>query len=370
MTKRVVALLVCLTAVASAQTTTRRATNLAALLAHPTFYHQRPILVVGTVATQEATGLTVASDGITMKLVSKGPAPDGLDEVRGEFLDLGRMNADDPRLREFDLKRLFNIDPEGPWPKAGEITAIVASSVTSAQPPAAPSIRNIVLHPSRYADQQVTLVGQFSGRNLLGDIADAPAVSRYDFVLRSADAAIWVTNIRPRGRDFELSLDTRLDTGRWVEVAGTLRQGRGLQWLDATANSLKVTTPPKETPLDTRVEVPAAPPPEVVFSAPTSDETDVLTTSSVRIQFSRDIDAATFRTRVVVKYAPAAGATGPTPDPVFTTQYLPGTRVLEIKFREPLERFRTVLVQLPDTILGSDKQPLRPWELKFETGAN
>ena len=48
------------------------------------------------------------------------------------------------------------------------------------------------------------MVGQFGGRNLLGDLPDSPGQSRWDFVLRSADAAIWVTNLRPRGKDFEL----------------------------------------------------------------------------------------------------------------------------------------------------------------------
>ena len=39
-----------------------------------------------------------------------------------------------------------------------------------------------------------------------------------------------------------------------------------------------------------RFRVPAGPPPEVIFSAPTDDETDVATTTAVRIQFSRDLD--------------------------------------------------------------------------------
>jgi len=43
-----------------------------------------------------------------------------------------------------------------------------------------------------------------------------------------------VTNLRPRGKDFELALDARIDTGRWLEVQGTLQQGRGLQWLNAS----------------------------------------------------------------------------------------------------------------------------------------
>ena len=71
------------------------------------------------------------------------------------------------------------------------ITPLLAASM--------PSVRAIVLFPSRYLDQKVTVTGQFGARNLVGDLPDAPGKSRYDFVLRSADAAVWVTNLRPRG---------------------------------------------------------------------------------------------------------------------------------------------------------------------------
>ena len=96
-------------------------------------------------------------------------------------------------------------------------------------PPAA-TIRSIVLNPARYLDQKVAITGQYSGRNLLGDMPDAPAKSRYDFALRSADAALWIVNMRPKmkdanGKDIELGLDARIDTGRWLtsrhDPAGT-----------------------------------------------------------------------------------------------------------------------------------------------------
>src|SRR4029077_7692447 len=153
------------------------------------------------------------------------------------FWDLGRLGADNPRLAGYDLKATFKIDPEGAWPRPGQVTAIIASSVAAAEPAAAPSIRNIVLYPSRYLDQRITVVGQFGGRNLLGDLPDAPGQSRYDFVLRSADAALWVTNLRPRGKDFELALDARIDTGRWLEVTGKLPQNAGPLGVDRQAAS-------------------------------------------------------------------------------------------------------------------------------------
>jgi hypothetical protein len=362
--KRLLPLLLLVTATLSAQGgMTRRATNPAALLAHASYYHTRPVVVVGELKLLDTGELRLTSDGTSIRLVYQGNTPDGVAEVRGEFWDLGKFSAGDPRLVGYDVKRTFGIDPEGAWPRAGQVTALIASAIAPAVPASAPSIRNIVLYPARYLDQKVTVIGQFGGRNLLGDLPDAPAQSRWDFVLRSADAAIWVTNLRPRGKDFELSLDTRIDTGRWLEVSGTLQEGRGLQWLNAEAGTIKITQAPKDLPEQPVIRVAAAPPPDVVFSAPIGDETDVAPTSSIRIQFSRDMDPSTFRGHIRVNYANDTA-----PPVAFTTSYLPGTRVLEIKFTTPLERFSRVIVSLEEGILGSDKQPLAPWTLKFETG--
>ena len=356
----------------AAQPVTRRATNIAALLAYPGFFHQRSVVLVGKVATRDDGEVRVSDDAGSVRIVAKNGAPDGLDEIRGEFWDLGRMKADEPRLTNVDLRATFHMDPEAPWPKSGEVLAIMATAVTAASPPVAPTIRSIVLNPSRYLDEKVTISGQYAGRNLLGDLPDAPARSRYDFVLRGAEAAIWVINMRPKTKDFELALDSRIDTGRWLQVTGTVRHGRGLQWVDAEAGTLSAAKRPVETAdTDPPVRVPAAPPPEVVFSAPTQDETDVLQTTTVRLQFSRDVDPATLKGRIRVSYlASEARDRGEpvTPTAEFTTQYNGAGRVLEIRFARPLERFRTLKVELLDGILGTDQQPLTPWTLTFAVG--
>lgn len=354
-----------------AQPTTRRATNIAALVSYAGYFHLRPIVVIGKVTTEQNGAIRVADDEGGIRLVVKGSAPDGVDEVRGEFWDLGRLKPDEPRLASYDLKRTFNVDPEGAWPRPGEVTAIMATAVAPAQPPAAPSIRTIVLYPARYLDQKVTITGQFGGRNLFGDLPDAPAKSRYDFVLRAADAAIWVSGAQPKGKGFNLSLDARLDTGRWLEVMGTVRHGRGLQWIEAAADSLQLGKPPTETTVESEpIRVPAGPPPEVVFSAPTEAETEVSTTTTVRIQFSRDIDPATFKGHIRARYAEQGGGEPPPPPVDVTTQYNGANRVLELRFPKPLERFRTLIVELTEGILGTDQQPLKPWQLKFELGGS
>jgi hypothetical protein len=243
----------------------------------------------------------------------------------------------------------------------------------------APSIRAIVLNPSRYLEQKVTITGQFSGRNLLGDLPDAPARSRYDFVLRSADAAIWVANMRPRlkdasGREFDFALDSRIDSSRWLTLRGTIQQARGLQWLDAEAGSLSLAKPPTVTTNEEeQVRVPAAPPPDVIFSAPTEDESDVSMSTTVRVQFSRDIDPSTLKGHIRVRYLDSQTVERGepvTPTADFTFQYSGPSRVLELRFAKPLERFRTVKVDLLEGILGTDGQALKPWTLTFALGGS
>jgi hypothetical protein len=367
--------------VVSAQPVTRRAANLAALLAYPGYYHGRPVVVVGKVALEQ-DGIKVSDDTASIRLVFKGNAPDGIDEIRGEFWDIGRMKPDEPKLSGYDLRATFHFDPDGPWPRPGEVLAIVATAVTPAAPPApaaTPPIRAVVLNPARYLEQKVTITGQYSGRNLLGDLPDAPNKSRYDFVLRSADAAIWVSNMRPKirdtnGKEFELALDSRIDSSRWLQVKGTIRQARGLLWLDAEAGSLTLAKPPAADPVateDETVRVPAAPPPAVVFSAPTEDETDVSLTTSVRIQFTRDLDRTTLRGHIRARYLESQSTERgepTTPPAEFTFQYNGANRVLELKFTKPLERFRTLKVELLEGILGTDGQPLKPWTLTFALG--
>lgn len=351
------------------QPATRRTTNLASILNYPAFFQLRPVVLVGTMKTDDRGVKQLADEAGSINVVFKGSVPDGLAEVRGEVWDLGRMNADDPRLAGIDLRSTFQVDPDGPWPRPGQVLAVVANGVTPVTTPNTPSIRNMVLYPARYRDQKVTLVGQFAGRNLLGDLPDAPARSRYDFVLRSADSAIWVSNLRPRGKDFELALDARIDTGRWLEVTGILQQGRGLQWIEGEVGSLKLAKAPDAEPIEIPVRVAAAPPPEVIFSAPTEGETDVEPGRSLRIQFSRDIAPGSLKGRVRVEYAPAGvGNAVPVAISEFTTEYRGAARVLEVRFAKPLESFRTVRVTFSEGVQGTDQQPLKPWVLTFQVG--
>jgi len=242
----------------------------------------------------------------------------------------------------------------------------MTSAVPSPSPPA-PTVRSIAMEPDRYVGQIVSVTGRFRGRNLFGDLPDAPTSDRWQFVLQVADAAVWVTGRRPRGRGFDLDVNARVDTNTWVEVTGLVQEGRGLVWLEARRIELGSAPAPTET-ADTLP--PPAPPqriePQVLFSAPTTDETDVPPATRVRIQFSRDMDPASFRGHVRVSYDGAAEGLAPI-QPTLT--YNEGTRVLDIKFAQPLAPLRVVKVELVEGLQSRDKVPLKPWSVMFTTGS-
>jgi hypothetical protein len=243
--------------------------------------------------------------------------------------------------------------------------------VASATPPASPpTLRSVALEPARYADQRVTVTGQFRGRNLYGDLPQAPGVSQWDFVLRSADAALWVTGTRPRGKDFNLSVGARVDTGRWLEVRGIVKLGRGLVWLDDV--QITLSRPPADT---AQAEVPARPPvgpaPEVIFTDPLEGEPDVSLTKVIRIQFSRDMNPETFKGRIRYSYLaqePAERGESELPPLNGTLRYEPATRSLQLRFADPFARFRTLKIELLEGITAADGAPLKPWTFTFVLG--
>jgi hypothetical protein len=345
-----------------------------ALLAYPLFFHTQAVRVRGELRV-EGGRVRLAAGEHALTLTGQAVAGEGdrgrQVEVLGTFLDVGRLAEGDPRLRHVDVASLWEDRGVRPWPRPGELLLFHAESVGDAEPFPAPTIRALALAPERYVDQHVTVVGRFRGRNLFAEQPTAPGRSRWDFVIQSADATVWVTGMRPRGRGFSLNVDARVDTNEWLEVAGTVNRERGLVFLEANAIRL-AKAPVSPPPAEPVIRLPTqGPRPEAIFSAPTADEVDVALDTSVRIQFSRDLNPASIKGQVRVEYlgAPLREAGGPQPPSIpFTIKYDAGLRMLEIVFEEPLERFRTVRVDLGEGILASDGAPLVPWTLTFSLG--
>ena len=345
----------------AAQGATRRLTTIEALRQFPGFYHLQSVLLRGEFADDGQRLLLRADEQQIRVMLAEGVgSATGPVEVRGQMIDIGKLDPGDPRAGGFTEER----DAER-WPRPGEELVVRVTDVRGADSTASPSVRSVSLEPWRYQGQRVTVVGNFRGRNLFGDLPGAPAKSRYDFVIRGSEGAIWVTGQRPRGKGFDLDVDRRFDTDRWLEVTGTIVQEGGLVLLEA-AQLAAATAPAAEAP---EPDVPAPPPPpiEVVFSSPTADEIEVKPTSVVRIQFSRGLDPASVAGAFRVAYVgvPADGATSVPP---FDTAYEAANRAVTLRFKEPLERFRTVRIEVLDTLKAFDGAPTKPWTLTFSVG--
>lgn len=360
--------------VVSGQGPTRRATTLEAIRQYPVFFHLQPILVRAELRVEERRATLISGDSRAIAVVAPGVGGgSGEQEVRGEVWDLGRMEPTDPRLVGKDLRSVLGIDPSAPWPRPGEVIVVNVRDAEPAQPLTAPSVRNLALAPERYVGQEVTVQGQFRGRNLFADLPQAPpgGDGRSEFVIRSAGGAVWVTGKRPRGRGFAFDVNSRLDTQRWLEVQGTVRTGNGLVWIEA--KELAETSPQAEAPPETVRHEPVQIPPEVLFSAPTDGEIDVSQTTNVRIQFSRDLDPKTLSNGIRIGYLAAESAERGEPQPPAISpafEYNRAQRVLEITFAAPIERFRTVRIELTDAVKGTDGSSLKPYTLTFTVGGS
>jgi hypothetical protein len=347
----------------TSQGAARRLTTVASLHEYSSYFHLQNVLVHGefmesgarTVLRGGEQDMTVQLDGVT--------TVSGLVEVRGQSLDIGRFEPGDARLITYGLAREAE-----QWPRPGEELVLVVTDVTDTLFATTPSVRGLATQPWRFEGQEVTVVGQFRGRNLFADLPSAPGKSRYDFVLRSADAAVWVTDLRPKGKDFDLSVDARVDTGQWLQVTGAVTQNRGLVTIAGTAVAA-ANAPEAPTTVNETVE-PAAPlaPAEVVFSSPYDGEIDIPGNGLVRIQFSRGLDADTIAGQIFISYVDSLSPGAPAPAPLeFQHTYDAGIRAVEITFAQPPDRFRAVRVELLEGLRAFDGAPVSPWTLTFTT---
>jgi hypothetical protein len=350
------------------QTSARIATTVDALTTSPVFFHGKQVVVRrGIVEEGRLWRLSDTSKPIYVFWKDR-PSLASDSEIRGEFWDLGRLQRDDPRFSGVDLNDVVQVAWRGEWPPRDRVFVLLGATAAESPLPTDPTLRAVAIAPERYADRSVTIVGRFRGANLFGDLPQPVGKSRWDFVLQSADGAVWVTGLRPRGKGFDLDTGARVDTGRWLQVTGTLRHDGALTWVEGS--TIASVSAPAETPIEITVpQTPREVPPTIVFTAPIPGEIDVDRTSPVRIQFSRDMDPRTFRDHIRVSYTGTAPAGAPAAPPPFTARYNEGSHSIELKFNDTLDRFRNVKIELTEGILSNiDNQPLAPWSLTFTTG--
>src|SRR5690606_11462892 len=114
-------------AAASAQPPTRLATTAEALIASAGFFQGRTVVVQQKLITEgEFTRLAEASKPIYVFFREQPSDDEG--EVRGEFWDLGRIDAADSRFAGYDLTHLVERVNRGQWPVRDQIYIIVRAS--------------------------------------------------------------------------------------------------------------------------------------------------------------------------------------------------------------------------------------------------
>ena len=352
-------------AVPAAQPLRYMPTTLAALAAYPSFFHRQPVVVRATPEGDLRDVFVSDGERRLRALYVAPPVADERDvlEIEGTFWDVGRLQPDDPRVADHGIAAMSERLLGKPWPSSGELRLLIADDTERADAPDGATIRTISLEPARYRDRTVTVTGRFRARNLFGDLPEAPGNTRDDFVLRSGDAAIWIVGMEPKGDGFDFDVMARVDTNRWLQVTGVVGGGNHLATIEA--GSLAMVDRP--TPVADRREAPRPEqrlPSEVIFSAPTQDDTGVAVDALVRFQFSRDMNPDSFAGNVRAAYAGTDGGLD------LTAEYRPRNRVLNVRFTEPLLPYRPVAVTLGDGIEALDGAALIPYTLRFATGGS
>ena len=183
-------------ATAVPQPAMRIATTAEALIGSALFYHGKLVVVQHAVAHDQSLPRLAGTAKPIYVLWKERPNTD-VGEIRGEFWDLGRIEAGDSRFAGYDLLQIVESTLQGRWPSRDQVFVLVGATLTPASPPSSPTLRAIALTPDNYEGREVRVIGRFKGRNLYGELPQALGKGKWDFVLQSADGALWVTGIRP-----------------------------------------------------------------------------------------------------------------------------------------------------------------------------
>ena len=234
----------------------------------------------------------------------------------------------------------------------------------SRRPSAQVTLEELVTRPGKLDGKIVTVKGQFRGGNLFGDLPSASRQRSVDWVIKDDLFAAWVTGKKPKGPGFEFDRELKRDTGKWLQVTGRVTTEKGVVTIEATDISI-AKAPAVDTaagPSPAAAPPPPPPPrpkrpPVVVFSLPIDGEREVPPASVFQVQFSKDMDEASFKDRVLLRYAGRPQPGDRELDAV-RVSYDEGLRTLHIDPGDLLRPGRVVEVLLLPGIIDIDGLPL------------
>jgi hypothetical protein len=166
------------------------------------------------------------------------------------------------------------------------------------------TLEQLVTRPGSADRKTVKIVGKFRGKNLFGDLPAKSEQNSSDWVIKDDVFAVWITGKKPKGQGWDLDSSLKRDTGHWIEVVGKPETRNGVTYIHAL--QVELTSAPRPV-ADAAPPPPPKPrppkPPVVVFALPLDGEADLPPDSRFVVQFSKDMDEATFQGRVVLRYA-------------------------------------------------------------------
>ncbi len=223
------------------------------------------------------------------------------------------------------------------------------------------TLEDLVTKPERYDGKTVNVRGVFRGENLFGDLPSSSRERSSDWVIRDDLFAVWVTGKKPKGSGWSLDASLKRDTGKWLQVMGRVRVRKGVVTLEAL--DVILSKPPDLRVAEVKAEPTPPPPPRpkrapvVAFSLPLDGEREVPPDSVFLVQFSRDMDEASLRDRVLIRYAGRPQPGDNSLDAV-RFSYDGGLRTLRIDPGDLLRPGRVVEVVLLPGIVDIDGAPL------------
>jgi hypothetical protein len=196
------------------------------------------------------------------------------------------------------------------WPQVS-ITSFRVSDATPSRPgrkgewPLV-SLDALVTTAGKRDGQTVRVLGRFRGHNLFRDLPAGSRRGRRDWVIKDELHAVWVLDKPAKGKGWSLDGSEKSEAPRWVEVVGRPETVRGVTYLHAqkvnlaTAPALQSAAP---APTPEGRPPPAPVPPRLIFAMPLDGDEGVVPETRFVLQFSKDMQAASFAGRVQLRYA-------------------------------------------------------------------
>ncbi len=377
------------------------------LLMTPTRYDGQTVMIKGDLRSgntiDEQQNIFRLRGKMSVREVRVGQARSSMDQLRylvgqevevtGIFWDLANqcyesamagVQCYDHRIREFgavtqeferEEYRYFigviaaNPVDDVPLPEEPEIKEAEEPEDLDIEPGELIDLRDLIENPEPYLDIRISVIGKFRGNDLYDDLSIQSKKTPRDFVIKVADAAIWVTGRRPRGKDFKLNPKMRRDTGKWLKVTG-------IPWMQdemvyVKAERIELTDKPDDPALEP-VKIDRAalaadkePPPEVAFTIPLDGESGIPLESDFRVQFSNDMNPASFDRNVDLLYADDDGLGNPFPE--MQIQYEEASRTLVVLPGKALDPGKEVQLILYNGIVDENGKALvvQSTELEF-----